>query len=298
MTMRRLLLLLLLSLGQLPSVRAEEPWHDPDFNDPGAAEPPARERYVSPYGVDFTFSREELLSDILHGWRGEAREESSFEHKHWDSPEVRRRYGAWGPPARHYPPPEGVRERSAEWRRERVIAVALRFVGYSYQHHHIPDWNPPVDWPWLKAPSGHNGKGVDCSNFTAFVYNQALGIKLNGDIKIQAREHRVKGFCEQPPHELERIELPPRYEDFPNVLRTGDLLYLVRKNGEAYHVVIWIGKLGRAPDGKALLLDSTGVVRHRDANGVTVPEGIYLRPFDADSRYFKTAGHALRIIRD
>ena len=121
--------------------------------------------YVSPYSVRFTFPESELIGDILDGRRGEVREQSSLPYYRWDSQFVRRRYGAWGPPARHFLPPEGVQNKSAAWKRERVIAVGLRFLGYEYQHHHIPDWNPPEHWPWLKAPSGHNGKGLDCSNF-------------------------------------------------------------------------------------------------------------------------------------
>ena len=52
--------------------------------------------------------------------------------------------------------------------RQRVIAVALRFQGYHYQHHHVPDWDPPADWPYKESPLGKQSKGVDCSNFTSF----------------------------------------------------------------------------------------------------------------------------------
>ena len=39
-------------------------------------------------------------------------------------------------------------------RRQRVIAVALRYRGYGYQHHHIPDWDPPPEWPWKPTCAG------------------------------------------------------------------------------------------------------------------------------------------------
>ena len=40
---------------------------------------------------------------------------------------------------------------------------------------------------------GVNGKGVDCSNFTAFIYNLALGIKMTGDVQDQANQLDIPG---------------------------------------------------------------------------------------------------------
>src|SRR4051794_25794930 len=77
--------------------------------------------YRSPYSVQFTFSPNELLGDLEHGARGDPHLESSVPFSEWYSRPIRERYGAWGPPARHYPPPEGLTRRSAQWRRERVI---------------------------------------------------------------------------------------------------------------------------------------------------------------------------------
>jgi len=51
-------------------------------------------------------------------------------------------------------------------------------IGLTYQHHHIPDWNPPADWPWKEVAYGRNSKGIDCSDFTSWTYNYGLGIKL------------------------------------------------------------------------------------------------------------------------
>ena len=61
------------------------------------------------------------------------------------------------------------------------------------QHHHIPDWDPPAGWPWHKVAYGRNSKGVDCSNFSSFCYNLALGVKLDTGIRPQAKRREVRG---------------------------------------------------------------------------------------------------------
>ena len=112
--------------------------------------------------------------------------------------------------------------KSASWRRERIIATALRFAGYGYQHHHVPDWDPPSGWPWKETCMAQNGKGVDCSNFTAFVYNLGLGIKPTGNVKDQSVKLEIAG-PEGRPIRLTKIDKPERYVDLAMTLRTGDL---------------------------------------------------------------------------
>ncbi|HYF35601.1 MAG TPA: hypothetical protein VD994_09955 [Prosthecobacter sp.] len=141
--------------------------------------------YESSYRVKFSCPEDELIGDLLKGPRADWKDQSSVKERDWYSEETKRRWGYWGPPAKHYSPPAGLAGKGADWMRERVIAAGLRLAGYTYQHHHIPDWEPPVDWP---APEKIEkvGKGLDCSNFTAFVYNWALGIKPTGDVQDQA----------------------------------------------------------------------------------------------------------------
>ena len=153
----------------------------------------AKNDYHTPYTVKFTFPLTDLVGDLEHGPRGDHRLEASVPFAEWYTRHVRQEYGSWGPPARHYPAPEGLARRSIEWQRERVIAVALRFRGYGYQHHHVPDWGSPAGWPWKEVRSGHNGKGVDCSNFTAFAYNLGLGLKPSGAVKEQAEHREISG---------------------------------------------------------------------------------------------------------
>ncbi|HYF35602.1 MAG TPA: hypothetical protein VD994_09960 [Prosthecobacter sp.] len=60
-------------------------------------------------------------------------------------------------------------------------------------------------------------------------------------------------------------------------------------------MVLWVGKIGQSQDGTLLVLDSTGE-GSRDKKGVTIPNGVQLRPFRERSWYAGSASHALRII--
>lgn len=262
-----------------------------------AAEGPAGEPYRSPYKIKFSYPVKELLSDIQQGQRGGPHDESSIPYADWNSQKVMKRWGAWGPPARHYLASADAENRPVEWQRERVIAAALQFQGYSYQHHHIPDWNPPPGWPSKETKSGQNGKGVDCSNFSSFVYNLSLGFKPNSGIKEQSEQLEIAGPGPDHTTQAQRIELPKTYTERVSVLRTADLLFVRSLKGEVSHVVLWIGPIGSAPDNAPLILDShgTGI---RDSHGAIIPNGIYLRPFLEKSWYNGSASHAVRILPD
>jgi hypothetical protein len=80
-----------------------------------------------------------------------------------------------------------------------------------------------------------------------------------------------------------------------DALLTGDLLYVKNSPGNLSHVVIWVGKIGKSPDGNPLVLDSTGT-GSRDSEGREIPDGIQLRAFTPRSWYFRQASHVLRII--
>ncbi|MBK8039919.1 MAG: hypothetical protein IPK22_22725 [Verrucomicrobiaceae bacterium] len=106
----------------------------------------------------------------------------------------------------------------------------MRNLGHSYQHHHVPEQEPPAHWPRDPDQKTPMGKGVDCSNFTGFVYNLALGIFPSTGIKQQSEMTEAAG-----------------------------------------------------PGAK-------------DANGVTIPDGVQLRAFKRSVWYFTQASHVLRII--
>ncbi len=257
-----------------------------------AAEP----AYESPYRVEFAYPVEELIPDILHGTRGAPRHMARVPLAEWYSPATKRKYGEWGPPLAHLPVPEVSLRRPAEWKRERVIATGMRYVGISYQHHHVPDWDPPADWPWKPVAHGRNAKGVDCSNFVAVAYDVALGIKPTSDI------HKLSEMTEAAVGDggtvrAHRIDRPGTHELFMTELRTGDLLFVKNDSGHVSHVVLWVGAIGRSPDRMPLILDSTGEGR-KDSNGTFIPDGVHLRSFTPTSWYFRDASHALRLIPD
>jgi hypothetical protein len=255
----------------------------------------AQNAYKSPYSVKFSFMEEELIGDLLKGRRSDWKDHATVPFREWYNPANQTRWGYWGPGMRHFDPPSGLAKKSPQWSRERVIATGLRYVGYSYQHHHVPDWEPPADWPSDPEQKTPAGKGVDCSNFTAFVYNLALGIKPSGAIKAQAEMIDAAGPGERRTVPVKRIELPKSYEDFPSQLLTGDLLYVKSNKGNVSHVVLWVGKIGESSDGVPLILDSTGPGA-TDENGEKIPDGIQLRPFKRNAWYFTQASHVLRII--
>jgi cell wall-associated NlpC family hydrolase len=58
----------------------------------------------------------------------------------------------------------------------------MKYQGLPYRHHHIPGWNPPVSL----VGAGNDGNGLDCSNFTSWVYDYGLGIKFTSDTTAQA----------------------------------------------------------------------------------------------------------------
>lgn len=251
--------------------------------------------YESPYKIVFTFKQEELIGDLLKGPRGNWKEEASVPYRDWYDDANQRRWKHWGPAAKHFSPPTGSLAKDPEWMRQRVIATGMRFAGYTYQHHHVPDWEPPASWPKDEKQTTPVTKGVDCSNFTAFVYNMALGIKPTGDVHDQAVLTEAPGPGAGRSIAVKRIELPERYEDFEKTLLTGDLLFVKSNQGEVSHVVLWVGKIGRSPDGVPLVLDSTGTGT-KDSNGVPIPDGVHLRPFKKGWWYASKASHALRII--
>lgn len=134
----------------------------------------------------------------------------------------------WGPKPATYPPaepPAGVNP--LQWKRDRVIAVAEKYIGLPYKHRHIPSQG-----------------GLDCSNFTSWVYNYGFGIRFSSNVKKQANT------AGRPLTPNERLE-------------PGDLLFIWNKDKtKIVHVVIYVNT--------GTIIDSTIT---EAANGVA------LRPF-------------------
>lgn len=253
--------------------------------------------YQSPYTIAFSVSPAELYAIDNYAPRNDIRLESSVPFEDWYSRQVLRDFGSWGPDPRHYPAIPDYDRLSSSWKRQRVLAVGYRMIGLPYQHHHIPDWDPPSDWPWKPVAFGRNSKGVDCSDFTSWMYNFGLGIKLKTSVVKQAELTQIAGPGDNGTIDVRVIHNDNGYEDLVGKLKTGDLLYIRNKKGEIGHVIMWVGEHGRSPDGTPLIIDCTGM-GHRDSNGTDIPIGVNLRPFTRDSWYFNSFAHAHRIIHD
>ena len=254
---------------------------------------PASAAYESPYRVRLPWPDDELIPDLLDGQRGDPQFSATIAPAEWYGPRV----GPWGPRPRAYPPPAIAQDKSDEWQRARLVATALRLVGYTYRHHHLPDWDPPPGWRTPKPGEvAHDGKGVDCSNFTAFVFNQGLGITISSDVQKQAATQTAALNGSGRSFAVATIAQQDTAAQWAQVLKPGDLLYIRPRHSDSIaHVVIWIGTWGTSGEGDPLVLDSHGA-DVRDENGKLIPAGVQLRPFRANSWYATRADHALRLI--
>jgi hypothetical protein len=250
--------------------------------------------YQSPYRLRFRHPVADLAAGAGEPPWASPLEEAALPPGEWYGREVERRFGAWGPPARQYPAPPGLGRRDATWMQDRVIWTASRWIGYPYQHHHIPDWDPPASWPWHRVAYGRNSRGIDCSNFSSFYYNYGLGVKLDTGIRQQAERREVRGPGGRG---ILPVEVVPRlpYAELVRALQPADLLYIRNDAGRVAHVILWLGAVGEGPDATPLVLDSTGS-GHTDAAGTPIPIGVHIRPFSERSWYAKDFSHAHRII--
>lgn len=138
---------------------------------------------------------------------------------------------SWGPHPRLYPMPVIPDDCDQTlWKQKRIVAVAKKYIGLPYRHHHIPSYDDG------------NGVGLDCSNFTAWVYNYGLGIKISSNIHKQANTAGV--------------QLPPGSK-----LNPGDLLFIIKKDGSRIsHAVIYL-------DPEHIIDDHAGSVQIRPFAG-------------------------------
>lgn len=238
----------------------------------------------------------------------------------------------WGPEQVTYPRtqvPEQFKDRARVWYAERLVAVAASMVGYYYRHHHRPDWNPQQSWytEWNEPSNKFSqtiqqevqavkqgqagaeqqlqktlatwvGKGLDCSNFTRFIFNYALGIQLNSQTDIQANPASTKhpfytGGQTFKPQVV--ADANDSYDVLCTKLQPGDLLFIAGNHDEqdiraalkggfqnahtiVNHVIMWLGDIGYSKSNTPLIMDSHGGDL-LDDNGKIVPTGIWVRPF-------------------
>ena len=259
--------------------------------------------YATPYRVQYTHPANELAFDFNQWPRNSVTNESSLPVASWYSESTLKGWGSWGPPSAQYPAPTGLATQTVAWLQERILVTAEKDLGYDYQHHHIPDWSPTppnytnaVEWPCTLTNGYPNAYGVDCSDFTAFIYNYGLGIKMTSDVGLQAALTNVPG-----PGGRGRVAVQaiPRssYETLTNQLASGDLLYIrgVAASPEISHVILWLGQCGLSTNGEPLVIDSHGNAVF-DSKGERIPAGVHIRPFHPNSWYYACFDHANRIL--
>lgn len=131
--------------------------------------------------------------------------------------------GSWGPRPNGYPPVNLPQGYNVQWKRDRLIAVAEHYLGLPYSHRHIPAMG-----------------GLDCSNFTSWVYNYGFGILISSNVHSQAETAGRKLSASEP------------FEE-------GDLLYIWNEDTSVIaHTVIYVDS--------SHIIDSTG-------------PGVAIRPF-------------------
>jgi cell wall-associated NlpC family hydrolase len=239
----------------------------------------------------------------------------------------------WGPNAVINTPPAVNSQTTTLSLQQRVIAAYKSFLGVDYQHHHNPLWQPTQNDPWnVTGTLAYQSQGVDCTNFTAAAYADALGIQMTGDTttqsEIAAGNTVLKG---QTPPGKNYITLPTNadgspsaidksinvqtftpadwgntYQGLVNMLQPGDILYIDGKpGGKVTHAITWLGQFGVDSKGEYqhLIIDSTGITpQHVDSNNRIIPEGVQIRPFaDGNGKtpntwYFADVDHVMRII--
>jgi hypothetical protein len=266
--------------------------------------------YVSPYSISYQNKESDLTFDFNTTPRNDIAQQ-------FDPIAPPRSYGnwynlaayprgdaSWGPSSAQFPAvmvPASVTGDNIKWKQERILRVAQKYTGTNYQHHHIPDWDPASDpnWPWEQVSLGHNSAGIDCSDFSSFVYNFGLGIKLVTAIEDQAATKTLSGPGGGGSLTVQIISGQTSYNDLVAKLAPGDLLYIKSSpdpQAKVTHVIIWIGKNSSSPDVPLIIDSHDNKPPFKDKNGVVVPAGVQIRPFEESGWYFKSFDHAHRII--
>ncbi len=256
--------------------------------------------YASPYDITPIFTEAQLGSDfpvrdaILPSTVPQSNWYNLAASYYTEHPGER----TWGPlmdvgfPADTVPP---TSSQTLEWKRQRILYSARRHLDTQYQHHHLLEWAPPEDWPFYPISLGHQSTGIDCSSFTAWNYNYALGITMTEDVADQAALTSVTGpDGESIP--VIRVDKQGTFAETVASFRKGDLLYIKGSGSSSAvtHAITWIGQVGGT--GEYLIIDSRDQLETRDVVGDMIPTGVQIRPFTATSWYYQSLSHANRIL--
>lgn len=206
----------------------------------------------------------EYVDSLLKDWSHRSSlPQAEVPRSEWYTPRMLK--SLWGPMPARYP---GIEETIASlppgtnhlhWKRDRVVAVAKHYIGIPYRHHHIPAWSPSLPEQPL-----YDGPGLDCSNFTAWVYNIGFGVLLNSDVAKQAAMEPRPGFSRHPGMRNIGAEGP---------FQPGDILYIANpQKTEIVHAVIYIDNehIIDSTDGQVAIRHFTGWYRNRLSHAIRV----------------------------
>lgn len=261
--------------------------------------------------------------------------------------------------------PAGVAETT--WQQQRILAAAndLLQAGTAYQHLHLPNFDPALvpdgNFTWNAVSNGQDlqssqqildpsltevwanpyaatygvpAPGIDCTDFTAYVYSLALGIQMHSGTPTQVQF--TQGTVPAP-HVLATATvldtagnlIQPEFKYGPNYgtmtvngtgsldaleswCQAGDLLYIGDQNG-IFHVVMWLGESFTDASGKVVplvisshdntpaifdttALDGNGYPSDGDITGHLPPPGVHILPFDPSNWFYQRFQLAMRVI--
>ena len=194
---------------------------------------------------------------------------------------------------------------NAEWMAQRLLYAANSFIGTHYQHLHLPNFNPATNiipgnpsyqFPWIAVSNnatlqttqqlenrnliqtvanpymptyGYPQPGIDCTDFSAFIYNLALGIQMHSGTPSQVSFLNAAGNATTlsstaipytPAINSQGEVVDALFFKSPNIgknppnpagslanltsqLQPGDLLYIGNAT-TVMHVVMWLGSNG------------------------------------------------------
>ena len=184
----------------------------------------------------------------------------------------------------------------------RLMAAANQLIGTAYEHLHLPQFNPNLVVPagsFLLAPASGNATlqstqqllanpqiagstanpylstygpvsaGIDCTDFSAYIYSLALGYQMfsgtSTQITFPSSGSGLGGAADAVVLDSTGSRLTPTFFYSPNygtgqynkpgdlnalisTFQPGDLLYIGPPSGIS-HVVIWLGAYGTHADG-------------------------------------------------
>jgi cell wall-associated NlpC family hydrolase len=134
--------------------------------------------------------------------------------------------------------------------------------------------------PYLAA-YGQGQGGIDCTDFAAYIYNEALGIQLNSGTATQIRFNTNNNpyayaldaqgntltptFLESPNFASGNLNQEGDLDTIFAQLNAGDLLYIAdQPGGTVLHVVVWLDQFVMLPDADGNMINAPLVISSHD----------------------------------